>query len=205
MCEPDLPSVGALYRSARRTWPSRAAFAPIASYFRREITGAVWWQRRKGGAPHDRIEYLAGPGAGLRNLLVSGIHHGTDATRRAGRRSSPRGGAIMSDLASHLENFLREYLPRDRRASVHTRDSYAYAFQMLVSFAARRLSSGRQGVRDAGGCRKRVDLLYGTRMQTCERWRDGSKPFRNRSSSSTEPRNTTIRSASAGCRRHCCS
>jgi site-specific recombinase XerD len=45
----------------------------------------------------------------------------------------------MSDLASHLERFLREYLPRDRRASVHTCDSYAYAFQLLVSFAARRL------------------------------------------------------------------
>lgn len=45
----------------------------------------------------------------------------------------------MSDLGSHLERFLREYLPRDRRASVHTCDSYAYAFQLLVSFAARRL------------------------------------------------------------------
>jgi integrase/recombinase XerD len=45
----------------------------------------------------------------------------------------------MSELASHLERFLREYLPRDRRASVHTCDSYAYAFQLLVSFAARRL------------------------------------------------------------------
>ena len=45
----------------------------------------------------------------------------------------------MSDLAPHLERFLREYLPRDRRASVHTCDSYAYAFQLLVSFAARRL------------------------------------------------------------------
>lgn len=45
----------------------------------------------------------------------------------------------MSDLASRLETFLREYLPRDRRASMHTCDSYAYAFQLLVSFAARRL------------------------------------------------------------------
>ena len=45
----------------------------------------------------------------------------------------------MSALASHLEVFLREYLPRDRRASVHTCDGYAYAFQLLVSFAARRL------------------------------------------------------------------
>ena len=45
----------------------------------------------------------------------------------------------MNHLALHLERFLREYLPRDRRASVHTCDSYAYAFQLLVTFAARRL------------------------------------------------------------------
>jgi site-specific recombinase XerD len=35
--------------------------------------------------------------------------------------------------------FLREYLPRDRRASPHTCDAYAYAFQLLVCFAADRL------------------------------------------------------------------
>jgi site-specific recombinase XerD len=45
----------------------------------------------------------------------------------------------MSALASHLETFLREYLPRDRRASAHTCDAFAYAFQLLVCFAARRL------------------------------------------------------------------
>jgi site-specific recombinase XerD len=45
----------------------------------------------------------------------------------------------MSALASHLETFLREYLPRDRRASVHTCDAFAYAFQLLVCFAAGRL------------------------------------------------------------------
>lgn len=45
----------------------------------------------------------------------------------------------MSTLAAHMEAFLREYLPRDRRASVHTCDSYAYAFRLFVSFAARRL------------------------------------------------------------------
>jgi len=45
----------------------------------------------------------------------------------------------MTPLASHLTAFLRERLPRERRASVHTCDAYAYAFQLLLSFAAKRL------------------------------------------------------------------
>lgn len=45
----------------------------------------------------------------------------------------------MNALAPYLETFLREYLPRDRRLSIHTIDTYAYAFQLLVCFAARRL------------------------------------------------------------------
>ncbi|MGA7537158.1 MAG: tyrosine-type recombinase/integrase [Steroidobacteraceae bacterium] len=45
----------------------------------------------------------------------------------------------MNALAPYLEIFLREYLPRDRRLSVHTIDTYAYAFQLLVCFAAERL------------------------------------------------------------------
>jgi integrase/recombinase XerD len=45
----------------------------------------------------------------------------------------------MSALAPQMEAFLREYLPRDRRASIHTCDSFAYAFQLLVCFAAHRL------------------------------------------------------------------
>lgn len=46
----------------------------------------------------------------------------------------------MTQLAQHLTAFLREHLPRERRASVHTCDAYAYSFQLLVTFAARRLS-----------------------------------------------------------------
>lgn len=42
----------------------------------------------------------------------------------------------MTLLAPHLSTFLREYLPRDRRASPHTCDAYAYAFQLLACFAA---------------------------------------------------------------------
>ena len=45
----------------------------------------------------------------------------------------------MNALAPYLETFLREYLPRDRRVSVHTVETYAYAFQLLVCFAADRL------------------------------------------------------------------
>ena len=45
----------------------------------------------------------------------------------------------MNALAPYLETFLREYLPRDRRVSPHTIDTYAYAFQLLVCFAAKRL------------------------------------------------------------------
>jgi integrase/recombinase XerD len=47
----------------------------------------------------------------------------------------------MTQLASHLTAFLREHLPRERRASVHTCDAYAYSFQLLVTFVARRLGT----------------------------------------------------------------
>lgn len=45
----------------------------------------------------------------------------------------------MTALAPHLGTYLLEHLPRDRGASRHTVDSYAYTFQLLVGFAARRL------------------------------------------------------------------
>lgn len=45
----------------------------------------------------------------------------------------------MTALAPHLSTFLLEHLPRDRGASRHTIDSYAYGFQLLVCFAAKRL------------------------------------------------------------------
>lgn len=45
----------------------------------------------------------------------------------------------MTPLAPHLTAFLRERLPRERRASPHTCDAYAYAFQLLLSFMAKRL------------------------------------------------------------------
>src|SRR5258708_19647977 len=45
----------------------------------------------------------------------------------------------MTALAPHLGTFLLEHLPRYQRASPHTCDAYAYSFQLLVTFAARRL------------------------------------------------------------------
>ena len=45
----------------------------------------------------------------------------------------------MTTLASHLSTFLREYLPRDRAASTHTCEAYAYSLMLLLRFAAERL------------------------------------------------------------------
>lgn len=45
----------------------------------------------------------------------------------------------MTPLAPHLTAFLRDRLPRERGASPHTCDAYAYAFQLLLGFAAQRL------------------------------------------------------------------
>lgn len=45
----------------------------------------------------------------------------------------------MTALAPHLCAFLRDYLPDERGASAHTCEAYAYGFQLLVVFAARKL------------------------------------------------------------------
>ena len=45
----------------------------------------------------------------------------------------------MTALAPHLSSFLREHLPKERRASPHTCEAYAHSFQLLVCFAASRL------------------------------------------------------------------
>ncbi len=43
----------------------------------------------------------------------------------------------MNALSQYLCSFLQEHLARDRQASRHTCDSYAYTFQLLVCFASR--------------------------------------------------------------------
>ena len=45
----------------------------------------------------------------------------------------------MTPLGPQLTLFLREYLPSQREMSVQTSDTYSYAFQLLVCFAANRL------------------------------------------------------------------
>jgi len=45
----------------------------------------------------------------------------------------------MTPIAPHLSAFLRERLPESYGASVHTCDTYAYAFKFLLQFAAKRL------------------------------------------------------------------
>ncbi len=42
----------------------------------------------------------------------------------------------MTPLAPHITAFLRERLPRERRASIHTCETYAHAFRLLFEFAA---------------------------------------------------------------------
>jgi site-specific recombinase XerD len=45
----------------------------------------------------------------------------------------------MIPIAPHITAFLQERLPIDRGASMHTCDSYSYAFQLLFEFASKRL------------------------------------------------------------------
>ena len=45
----------------------------------------------------------------------------------------------MTPLASHITAYLRERLPNERKASPHTSDTYAYAFQLLFQFASQQL------------------------------------------------------------------
>jgi integrase/recombinase XerD len=45
----------------------------------------------------------------------------------------------MTALAPHLASYLREHLPKERRASQHTCEAYAQCFQLLLCFAADRL------------------------------------------------------------------
>ena len=42
----------------------------------------------------------------------------------------------MTPIAPHITAFLRERLPLQRGASVHTCESYAYTFQLLFEFAS---------------------------------------------------------------------
>lgn len=45
----------------------------------------------------------------------------------------------MTPLAPHITAFLRERLPHERRASIHTCETYAHAFRLLFEYAATQL------------------------------------------------------------------
>jgi integrase/recombinase XerD len=45
----------------------------------------------------------------------------------------------MTPIAPHITEFFQQRLPLERGASEHTRDSYAYAFKLLLTYASRRL------------------------------------------------------------------
>ena len=45
----------------------------------------------------------------------------------------------MTLIVPHITAYLRERLPNERKASPHTSDTYAYAFQLLFQFASQRL------------------------------------------------------------------
>lgn len=47
----------------------------------------------------------------------------------------------MTPIAPHITAFLRQRLAVERRASHHTCDTYAYAFQLLFEFASRKLGT----------------------------------------------------------------
>jgi integrase/recombinase XerD len=44
----------------------------------------------------------------------------------------------MTPIAPHITAFFEQRLPLERRASEHTRDSYAYAFKLLLTYASQR-------------------------------------------------------------------
>src|SRR5215471_4413667 len=78
----------------------------------------------------------------------------------------------MTPIAPHIEGFLREHLPRHRGASPHTCDSYAYSFQLLFEFAAKKLRVAPSMVRleqlDAALISAFLEHLEGTRRNSAE-------------------------------------
>src|SRR4029077_17159488 len=90
-------------------------------------------------AAHASLGYLPRSCQYRRYVLVPGKHAGTSGRNRRRRRELHAERKAMSSLAPHMEAFLREHLVRHRGASQHTCDSYAYSFQSLFEFAAKKL------------------------------------------------------------------
>ena len=81
----------------------------------------------------------------------------------------------MTALAPHIEAFLREYLSHQRGASQHTCDSYAYSFQLLFEFAARRFKAAPSALK-----LEQLDAdLIGAFLKDLEEGRRNSPDTRN--------------------------
>jgi integrase/recombinase XerD len=81
----------------------------------------------------------------------------------------------MNLIAPHIEAFLREHLGHHRGASPHTCDSYAYSFQLLFEFAAKRLKLAPSAL-----MLERLDAeLISTFLQNLEDVRRNSPETRN--------------------------
>src|ERR1700746_4131276 len=61
------------------------------------------------------------------------------ASRVANEKCPLAPAKISTPIPPHLTAFFEQRLPIERGASENTRDSYAYAFQLLLTFASERL------------------------------------------------------------------
>jgi hypothetical protein len=66
-----------------------------------------------------------------------------DIAERCERFVMGERGAAMTPLAPHLTAFFQQRLPDECRASIHTSDSYAYAFKLLLEYAPATSSGSR--------------------------------------------------------------
>jgi len=81
----------------------------------------------------------------------------------------------MTAIAPHIEAFLREHLSHHRGASQHTCDSYAYSFQLLFEFAARRFKAAPSALK-----LEQLDAeLIGAFLKDLEEGRRNSPDTRN--------------------------
>ncbi len=81
----------------------------------------------------------------------------------------------MTAIAPYIEAFLREHLGHHRGASQHTCDSYAYSFQLLFEFAAKRFKAAPSALK-----LEQLDAeLIGAFLKDLEEGRRNSPDTRN--------------------------
>src|SRR5712692_9670309 len=136
-CRSTAPHCG-----TRRSSPSSCASSGRSASTRgRALARAVWRRPAGRGPPHARAEHLSRARAPRSHLLVPAGDTTASRRRRRAERVTGHARCPMTPLAPHLTAFLGERLPRERRASAHTCDAYAYAFRLLLSFTSTRLGT----------------------------------------------------------------